>query len=51
MDKDKAGLKDMYADILNLGAIFGVEDRAEALVAGYKSELNDFNTKLENIEE
>ncbi len=51
MDKDKAGLKDMYADILNLGTIFGVEGRAETLVAGYKSELNDFNTKLENIEE
>ena len=41
----------MYADILNLGTIFGVEGRAEKLVAGYKSELNDFNTKLENIEE
>ena len=41
----------MYADILNLGTIFGVEGRAETLVAGYKSELNDFNTKLENIEE
>lgn len=51
MDKEKAGLKDMYADILNLGTIFGVEGRAETLVAGYKSELNDFNTKLENIEE
>ena len=51
MDKDKASLKDMYADILNLGTIFGVEGRAETLVAGYKSELNDFNTKLENIEE
>jgi iron complex transport system substrate-binding protein len=51
MDKDKAGLKDMYADILNLGTIFGVEGRAETLIAGYKSELNDFNTKLENIEE
>ena len=41
----------MYADILNLGTIFGVEGRAETLVAGYKSELNDFNTKLESIEE
>ena len=51
MDKDKAGLKDMYADILNLGTIFGVEGRAETLVAAYKSELNDFNAKLENIEE
>ena len=51
MDKDKAGLKDMYADILNLGAIFGVEDRAEALVAGYKSELMNFKASLKSIEE
>ena len=43
--------KDMYADILNLGAIFGVEDRAEALVAGYKSELMNFKASLKSIEE
>ena len=51
MDKDKAGLKDMYADILNLGTIFGVEGRAEALVAGYKSELKNFKASLKSIEE
>ena len=51
MDKDKAGLKDMYADILNLGTIFGVEGRAEALVAGYKSELKNFKASLTGIEE
>ena len=51
MDKDKAGLKDMYADILNLGTIFGVEGRAEALVAGYKSELMNFKASLKSIEE
>tara|TARA_Y100000589_G_scaffold57601_1_gene47980 strand:- start:409 stop:1317 length:909 start_codon:yes stop_codon:yes gene_type:complete len=51
MDKDKASLKDMYADILNLGAIFGVEGRAEALVAGYESELKNFKASLKSIEE
>jgi len=51
MDKDKAGLEDMYADILNLGTIFGVEGRAEALVAGYKSELKNFKASLKSIEE
>jgi iron complex transport system substrate-binding protein len=32
----------MYADILNLGTIFGVSDRAEALVAGWRTELADY---------
>lgn len=39
MDKPAASMEDMYADILNLGTIFGVSDRAEALVAGYREEL------------
>jgi iron complex transport system substrate-binding protein len=29
----------MYADILNLGRIFGVSDKATALVAGWRAEL------------
>ncbi len=51
MDKDKATLKDMYADILNLGKIFGVKSRAEALVETYKSELANFKANLKNIDE
>ena len=51
MDKDKASLNDMYADILNLGKIFGVQSRAEALVESYKSELESFKAKLMNIDE
>ena len=46
MRKDKASIKDMYADILNLGLIFGVEERAEALVAGYKSRLKNLKANL-----
>lgn len=39
MEEDRASLEDMYADLLNLGRIFGVEDRAEALVEGYRAEM------------
>ena len=39
METDKASMEDMYVDLLALGAIFGVPDRAEALVAGYREEL------------
>ncbi len=46
MEKDKASMEDMYADLLNLGAIFDVRDRAEALVDGYKKDLADFTSKL-----
>lgn len=38
--KEKASMQDMYNDILNLGRIFGVEDRAEALVEGYRAKLS-----------
>ena len=41
MPKAKISMEDMYNDLLNLGRIFGVEDRAEALVAGYRAELAD----------
>ena len=37
--KEPASLNDMYSDLLNLGAIFGVSDRAETLVDTYKSDL------------
>jgi iron complex transport system substrate-binding protein len=32
-------MEDMYADLLNLGVIFGVSEKAEALVAGYRARL------------
>jgi iron complex transport system substrate-binding protein len=38
--KEKASMWDMYEDILNLGRIFGVEDRAEALVESYRAKLS-----------
>lgn len=47
MDTDKASIEDMYTDILNLGRIFGVEDRATALVEGYRAELATFSEGFE----
>jgi iron complex transport system substrate-binding protein len=38
--KTKISMEDMYTDILNLGKIFGVEAKAEGLVAGWKAQLS-----------
>ena len=48
MSKDKASISDMYTDLLNLGTIFNVEDRAQALVSGYKADLQNFKASLKN---
>jgi iron complex transport system substrate-binding protein len=37
--KAKSSMDDMYSDILNLGRIFGIEAKAEELVAGWKARL------------
>lgn len=50
MDKPKSSMDDMYVDLLNLGTIFGVADKAEALVAGYKQALADFTATLPTSE-
>lgn len=50
MKKDKSSLQDMYADLLNLGAIFGVREKAEGLVAGYEKELADFQASLPKLD-
>ena len=50
MKKGKASIDDMYADLLNLGAIFNVEDTAKNLVDSYKSELKSFKDDLETGE-
>lgn len=39
MATEKASLDDMFNDLLNLGKIFGVEDRATSLVDGYRADL------------
>ncbi|MCG7621798.1 ABC transporter substrate-binding protein [Epibacterium sp. Ofav1-8] len=46
-DKPKVSMDDMYNDLLNLGRIFDVEDKAETLVAGYRADLAAFTAELE----
>ena len=45
-DKTAASMDDLYTDLRNLGAIFGVSDRAEALIAGYQANLATFLADL-----
>ena len=47
MQKHKASIDDMYNDLLNLGRIFDVEDKATALVQNYRAELAAFADNLE----
>ena len=49
-EKAAASMDDMYNDLLNLGAIFEVEDRAAELVEGYKAELEAFTAELAPLE-
>ncbi|RKE78208.1 ABC transporter substrate-binding protein [Rhizobium sp. AG855] len=51
MAKAKPTMDDMFVDLLNLGRIFGVEDRAEALVAGYKDGLAKIQERIGTIKE
>ena len=44
--KPKVTMDDMYNDLLNLGKIFNVEDRAATLVEGYRKEISDFKASL-----
>ncbi|WP_422050636.1 ABC transporter substrate-binding protein [Shimia sp.] len=50
-EKAKVSMDDMYNDLLNLGKIFDVEAKAEALVDGYKAELAAFTDGLETADD
>lgn len=50
MAKNKPTMDDMFVDLLNLGKIFGVEDRADALVAGYRKHLDEITSRIGGIE-
>ena len=50
MDKPAASMNDMYSDLLNLGRIFGVSDRAETLVEGYRTKLQKIMVNLPVLE-
>jgi iron complex transport system substrate-binding protein len=47
MNKGKASIEDMYADLANLGTIFDVPDKAATLIDGYKADLASFADTLE----
>lgn len=50
MQKNKPTMDDMFVDLLNLGKIFRVEDRAEALVAGYRKQLVGIQAKISRVD-
>lgn len=50
MAKNKPTMDDMFVDLVNLGKIFNVKDRAEALVADYRKQLDDITTRIGAIE-
>lgn len=50
MPMPEASMETMYRDILNLGAIFGVSDRAEALVEGYRARLAEVTSDVDQAE-
>ncbi|OMH25812.1 ABC transporter substrate-binding protein [Motiliproteus sp. MSK22-1] len=45
MDKPKISMDDLYNDLRNLGKIFGVEERAEALIDSYQVGLAQITAK------
>ncbi|GES48365.1 iron ABC transporter substrate-binding protein [Rhizobium sp. NBRC 114257] len=49
MQKSKPTMDDMFVDLLNLGRIFRVEDRAEALVAGYRKQLGEIQARIGHV--
>ncbi|WP_341235845.1 ABC transporter substrate-binding protein [uncultured Sulfitobacter sp.] len=49
-EKDAASMDDMYNDLHNLGAIFDVSDRAEALIESYQMALQTFLADLPALE-
>lgn len=51
MQKNKPTMDDMFVDLLNLGKIFRVEGRAEALVAGYRKQLAEIQAKIGPVDE
>lgn len=46
MQKPKPTMDDMFVDLLNLGKIFHVEDRAQKLVDGYRQQLAAIQAKI-----
>ena len=46
MNKSKANMEDMYNDLLNLGLIFRVEDKANKLINKYRMEIQELTKNI-----
>ena len=46
MNKSKANMEDMYNDLLNLGRIFSVEDKANELINKYRMEIQELTKNI-----
>jgi iron complex transport system substrate-binding protein len=51
MAKAKPTMDDMYVDLLNLGRIFRVEDKAQALVDGYRKQLAEIMAEVGTVKQ
>lgn len=49
--RSSISIRDTYEDLLNLGRIFGVEERARELVEGYEEQVADVESRLPSGEE
>ncbi len=50
MPREQVSLEDTFTDLLNLGKIFGVEERAQALVDQYRAELAEITTTIGQVD-
>lgn len=49
MPREQVSLEDTFTDLLNLGKIFGVEERAQALVDHYRAELAEIKATIGQV--
>ncbi len=50
MPREQVSLEDTFTDLLNLGKIFGVQERAQALVDQYRAELAEITATIGQID-
>ena len=48
MNKNKASIEDMYNDLLNLGRIFEIEDKAKTLVKSYREQVTELSKNTQS---
>ena len=48
MNKNKASIEEMYNDLLNLGRIFEIEDKAKTLVKSYREQVTELSKNTQS---